>query len=806
MHGTSYNNIFSYFLETLLEDKSNAQNALIELHYLIENLHSEDVFRSIENIVSNAAENRNSNISFEDLQTEVLSSDPDPSKDKPATDFNAGNSESSHANGVEFLEIIQVPETVRNLPVNLLPLSVRLGNILEALGIRLFGDLHGMTFDEFQSTRNCGRTTVSELTLLLREAQRGKFDNFVERSKTETFVDNFANRIAEQTEEAEDYESEMDFLYLENCLYIPQKFKEVPLEQFSLSVRALNVLNKLEMLVLGDLQRLSFIELARTRNCGRKTVDELRKFVQQVQRAGDGESEGAKLRKLPKEDVAGEVDFKIPAIGLTLPELLAFINRFLDELPTNKKDVLLYRYGGGADERVLTLEEIAAQQNLTRERIRQIQAKEIKKLYGRLQYVAADVLNQIYAACLNAVSPLTPHFLVFLTKDDYSVFQYPPSFYVRILEELKSGIPVWVEKQTIPISQLREKAAILSDRIKNYLETRHSFVTFKEVFENVMRHSESSEISVTDFFEAVCTSIFVIEPGESPDTLLISLNKAKLTMIEIARHVLSQSDKPLTPEEIIERGKQLFSPETEMPAPNSLANLPGYDSDFYLLDRRTIGLRQHFRLPNELWEVAKNDFYHLLKQNQRTYSTIEVIASRLFHWTKLTNSSELAQILREDERFKDLGRFNFALDEWQIEEREQIKDLTVKILEQANHPLTSTEIGERILQFRSASLTSLPNFLRNHEKVKACGFGFYGLKEWQNDFTDFFVGNQKAINAMIKQGQSLAFGDLCEQIGIAPTDELADKLWQTLKAMPKMRIKSADKSPDAIIKRVKWVP
>ena len=55
------------------------------------------------------------------------------------------------------------------------------------------------------------------------------------------------------------------------------------------------------------------------------------------------------------------------------------LNKTLDTLPARERDVLKFRYGVGSD-RSHTLEEVGKQFNVTRERIRQIEAKALRKL------------------------------------------------------------------------------------------------------------------------------------------------------------------------------------------------------------------------------------------------------------------------------------------------------------------------------------------------------------------------------------------------------------------------------------------
>ena len=201
----------------------------------------------------------------------------------------------------------------------------------------------------------------------------------------------------------------------------------------------------------------------------------------------------------------------------------------------------------------------------------------------------------------------------------------------------------------------------------------------------------------------------------------------------------------------------------------------------------------------------RSDFYNLLKERKRSFSTTDVIANKIFDWTEETNASEAAQILREDERFTDLRRFHFALAEWEVEEREMVTDLIVKVLRQANHPLSSTKIGDDIQNFRSITPTSMSSILRQHKAVEDYGFGFYGLKEWKNKYKEFLVSSCEYVNRAVSRSKPpLTFGDLCRKLEIAETGTLADKLWRTLRALPKLRFKSDSQLPETTLVHTNW--
>jgi hypothetical protein len=328
-------------------------------------------------------------------------------------------------------------------------------------------------------------------------------------------------------------------------------------------------------------------------------------------------------------------------------------------------------------------------------------------------------------------------------------------------------------------------------QIKKLLEHETRFVPLCEVLANLSDRSLIEKSGIRLFFDAIHAKEFTIAAGDESNTLLISLDKSRISNIEMARRVLSQSDSALTPEQILAVAVRMFGEETELPSPNSLANLPGYDSQFYLLDRRTIGLRQHFRLPDDRWNEVRNDFYNLLLGRQRPISTSEAVGLGRFEWVVHTTASEVAAILRMDNRFVDLGRFLFALTEWGISERQSVRELIVQVLKEAATPLSLSQISMRIQNYRSVSTTSMPATLRNHPDVKEYGFGYYGLKS-DVDYRLFFCSEKRYVNRLVAKAAPVSFESLCKMIDVSTDWHLQKVLTSTLNSLPKVRVLADD--------------
>ena len=719
------------------------------------------------------------------------------------------NDPTESESAVELLpEKIIIPQIVFHLPIEALPLSVRLDNVLNALNVRELGELDGMSFNEFQKTRNCGLKTVNELKEILERANVGEFDDWLNEISVRAvgqanLTINIDDLLETELDAGFTIHANATFLYVNNRLFIPERYKEISLSRLPLSVRLNNVLAKADCKVLGDLQNLDFNEFRKTRNCGEKTVVELFEFIRRIQSSNAASADSRRAAAV--EGAPDNQPLDVLVKELNLLELLNFINEYIAELPTRDKIVLLDRFGGTSDETLLTLEEVGAKQQITRERVRQIQSKTLKKLKARLGQSADFALRQLHSECSNAVCPLTPNFLIYLTENDYSLFQFPPAFYIRILSELKAEIPV-VPDGRFGVEQVTGKAAGVARQIEELFKEQSEPIAVADIFQQIIDFGATQHASENDFFEALQSDKFVVTAG-LPNQLFVETIRNKHKATDIVFKVLARSNEPLTPEEIIERAKAIHGENAIVPLPRTLENLHSYTAGLYLLGKRALGLRQHFKLPPEKWDELRADFYDLLKQETRPLSTGDVIAKKLFDWTEVISPYEAAYILRDDARFTDLGRFLFALSDWQIGEREHIKDLIVKILQEAAHPLTANEIGEAIQKRRSASVTALQMILKSMQVIERYdfgAFGFYGLSEWNDNFTEFFVANSRLVYSLIKRSKPVTFAELCRFFEITADGELSDRLWETLQTLPKLRFAPQYKSPETKISRYFW--
>jgi hypothetical protein len=170
----------------------------------------------------------------------------------------------------------------------------------------------------------------------------------------------------------------------------------------------------------------------------------------------------------------------------------------------------------------------------------------------------------------------------------------------------------------------------------------------------------------------------------------------RLRFADFARPVLLESTEPLTPERITDRARIRFGTDAIVVTGRSARNSLRSEQGFYLLGPRAFGLRCHFCAPESCWPALCDDFEKLLRVEDRPLSTIEAIDAARIEIPEGLNSYELAQILREDARFIDLGRHLFGPAEWGIHEREYIKELLPRIFAEAGHVLTIEQALKRL--------------------------------------------------------------------------------------------------------------
>lgn len=185
-----------------------------------------------------------------------------------------------------------IPEAIRRLRLSELPLSGELAPALRRLRISTFDDLTGVSLRNFQRVSDRSTALFLEIGRLIQRARQGdlaaspvqhvrlkqasthsRFPHVPERAlRTPTAALTRpinANVVSESPQD--------------ETIFIPQEARGKILAAVPVSVRLQHILEFKHFRLFGDLHGCTFSEIGAYRNCGKKTLDELRKLVHTIQ-------------------------------------------------------------------------------------------------------------------------------------------------------------------------------------------------------------------------------------------------------------------------------------------------------------------------------------------------------------------------------------------------------------------------------------------------------------------------------------------------------------------------------------------
>ncbi|MDQ3118892.1 MAG: hypothetical protein M3Q89_04900 [Verrucomicrobiota bacterium] len=644
---------------------------------------------------------------------------------------------------------IFIPSTARGRLIQEFPQSVRLFNVLRNARIKLAGDLHGRSFADIARSRNCGKKTIDELREIVRALQR---------SSPETVSFSWPRHSP-------------------NILVVPPSVREISLREIPLSVRLGHVLRSRSYKSLGDLHGTDVYDLLKIENCGRKSISELRQLLRRA--------EAGEFTASPPVDFSEALVMIIRTIDAGVRELSARDRKIMDER----------LFGNEGESR--TLEDVGRDFGMTRERVRQIVRGAFEKIRRAGGPVLARSLEAVADDCNTHVVPLTVSLLVERLPAGGATGERDPLFYVLVLDHMAQSIPAWPpgttregadNPQTEPVHQALE----------DWLRLSGDKPTAKEAWEHLRTQPRFAELSASDFLTILRRVRNLIVDFPHADEPRLRLRRLRL--FDVTLPVLNESSEPLTPEEIIRRARSRFGANAVMLSARTAENALSAYPEVFRLGPRSFGLRKHFISAEPERLDLRNRFASLLRKENRPISTIEVCDKRNIAISSGLNAYELAEILREDNRFIDLGRRLFALAEWGVEEREHVKDLLPLILAEANRPLTVSDIYERLTKFRSATLPGLSNILRQHPQIRSFGFSFHGLRVWGDSRNAYLVGKRSIVEQAVRRAEPpIRFASLCEVFDIPVEGTAAATLWKSCAGSEKLRRAPDRRDPGTLL-------
>jgi hypothetical protein len=514
-----------------------------------------------------------------------------------------------------FLKPIHIPADLRGQATEGMAMSVRLAGVLRRANIRVLGDLHGCKLDDFAWQRNCGYKTLLELDALVRQAHSS----------------------VEHTREPEARSllpgNDVSFV-------VPESISQLRFAELPITSRLANVAQSIGLRTLGDLNGRRAFELLRCKNCGWRTVREL---GQLIERAISGEFNEGQIEESARP-----------------MELLRLLEEGMAKLSPRDKHVLLARIGG-EDVLPATLEEIGQQHALTRARIQQILEKTLNTLKKAWGPRVPQLLEAVKRRCFSNVCPLTPALLRQWIGESHSTFQLSPKAQVRLIGALDEDIPCWPNQQD-GVGGIDNSIRRLDLDLAKLARKANGGIAVANAYQKLTSQRYYKRLKVGKFLEMLRRIRRTLVEFDDPQSPVIRLSRLSAT--DVATHILEQSDKPLTAEEIHSRAIQTFGKNIILCEARAIGNALSSNQSVFLVGPGLYGMRKHFKLPVSEWNRIQTEFAQLLAKESRPISCYEVLKERLVTGLTTVRPDELAYILRKDSQFVDLGFLIFGLATW----------------------------------------------------------------------------------------------------------------------------------------------
>ncbi len=572
---------------------------------------------------------------------------------------------------------------------------------------------------------------------------------------------------------------------------IPSSSRGFPVSLLPVSKRAATFFGSLDIETLGDLHGYAWEQIFENYGIGRITIDELRDIVS---RSADGEFR----TNTPDPRFQPGSDF--------LPRF----HQALRSLDPKSSNVLRMKFGGKPYKASHTLQEIGNRYGHSREYIRQTMANTIKQLKVALGPAMISQV-QLWADVNNTeVRPFTPALFVKLFGRPK---QNPPAFYIRIFQYLVPELVGWPGTRDIPLPSTKTSRSIAYEILlvlkkSGEKEQGQSIpLPIRTVNESLRQNPTFRRLSVAEFLDALrrtdAISLSTIDSQDKLDYSVASISPLFLAQQAVVS-LLRTLERPVIIDELLQRVKESHFDVAGHLNLAALEKILAKSEDSILLGKRTFGTTRHLQLgPSQARRIA-NDIHRLLLSTGKPISLIYVIKSKALPWTSQVTYFEASHHLKQDPRFSYLGRFMFALHSWCVEERPRIIPLVIELLRTRGQPLHQSEIVAETSKLRSIPGSGFTSMLKGKPAIKAYGYGYYGLAEWDERRADCLFRTQDfLIQAIRETGLEPTFDELRRTLRVSTDNRKHQHLiWLTLNEMNLLKGSDADRKspyPEALI-------
>jgi hypothetical protein len=509
--------------------------------------------------------------------------------------------------------------------------------------------------------------------------------------------------------------------------FAPPWLLSVSLSDLNLQVRTLNALKSEGFSIVGDIANFTRETLLDIQFFGLTSLSDL---VQQLKLAielGAGLNNSNKLLDNSEENASSRATVKLNSQFKNLGTLTSIIfSATSSSLPNAEKIV---RGRMGLDSESMTLQEIANEIGITRERVRQIEAKSLSRI--GCDPVWEDGLEARLAKLLDERDePLPFSGLSILDSWFYGIEQMREPFnylleHKSILDNHFSLLQVNGQLFVSRLSQnewdktLKLAMQLLEDGVKHGWGVSDARRRVEGLL-GVKGRELRSELWAAAKQFANFTS-----PDNGEEPLLVSYGRGPVALVEA---ILLESDRPLHYSEIPHRVEVRYGRKIDDRRAHNIAGDIGllYGKGFY-------GLIKHCPLNSQERELVREEALDEISKGTsgRQWSCTElvnILNDRGFDFNGRLNIYILNIILMGSSQVKYLGRFMYQSSNVfaEGERRIDIRQAVTSLLVQAGKPMSNSEIKEALKKDRGVnrSFQIFPS-----GSIISVGKGIWGLIE-----------------------------------------------------------------------------
>ena len=518
-------------------------------------------------------------------------------------------------------------------------------------------------------------------------------------------------------------------------------FHDYVLKQWEWTVRTENVFKDANIQLLSELVCYYEHELLRIPNFGRKSLREVINILSdmglslnmnlseyEITNAFD---QNNKILLYSQKSELNDVFVKSENIVKDDNKFIYDFLSSIEKLGDERSIDILKRRAGFFIEGSQTLEQIGKLYEVTRERIRQIEAKAIKKLKD---FKIAWNLDEYWDNKINTI--LNNRIYPLLVKDlkeneDFSDIN-PKNIDILkyILSQLDTPIYILNEIGYEFVTKLNFNDFI---KVKNELQDFLSLCnkkTYNEIFEKGTQifpsHAKELANASLDFY----LKNSVIGTNENNEKILIEYS-SRISAYNAALEIFEKSEKLLESGELAKIVEEQYPYFNIRNVQNRLQEIKGV----YPFNHRYWGMIKHLKLDKLNLAIIKDEIQFFLdKLNKDQFhgrEILDIINQKKVIKDETYDAYIISAIIREYFNVPYLGRQMFANPDSEIGKRQQIHEVIVQVLLKHGKPMHNKDM---ILEANKTR--SVKGQIQEKAPIILLGNGYYALDYWDNEINN----------------------------------------------------------------------